>query len=411
MALIGVAAAIRWVGFSNETGDWVSFLRPWSIYIAENGYFGALADEFANYNMPYLYLLTALTWLDPHVPGTVLPLIKLSSVFFDAVTAFYAARIVGLRWPDRRVGLIAGVGVLLLPTVVLNGSWWGQCDTVYTAFTVAGVYYLLRERPWLAALLFGIGVSIKLQAFFLFPVLFVLLMAGRIIKLRHLLVIPAVFLGLLVPAWLAGRPFRDLLMIYAEQGGQYDALTLGAPSIYAFVNPQPQFLSLIRTGGLVFTVAAVLVLTYVVLIRRTVLDAKRIVLLAAAFSILAPFLLPGMHERYFMQADVFTLIAAFWVPVRLWFVPLLVQVASISSYIPYLFIARANPPMDKRILALMMFASLLVLVITLLRRDPAEPVVPRQAAPVTRVPEPRPADEPETLSLLVPKPVGNTIAG
>jgi Gpi18-like mannosyltransferase len=371
VALMLVAGAIRLVGFDHVTQDYTAFLAPWSRYIAEHG-FAAFGDDFANYNVPYLYLLGVLTWLDPYVPGGMLSLIKLSSVAFDVMAAYYAARIVGLRFDGPRVPLLAGTVVLLLPTVVLNGSWWGQCDTVYTAFAVAGLYHVLRDRQWVAAALFGVAISIKLQAIFVFPALFVLLLAGRIIKFRHLLVIPGVYLGFAIPAWLAGRPLGELLTVYASQGGQYEQLTLDAPSIWTFIRPAKELLDPVRTAGILFALAAVLVLTYVVLIRRITLDTRRIVLLATTFSLLVPFLLPGMHERYFMLADVFTVVAAFWLPTRLWFLPVLVQAASFASYVPYLFLARGNRPVDMRVLSVLMFAALVVTIASLLRREPSD---------------------------------------
>ncbi|WP_433826842.1 glycosyltransferase 87 family protein [Actinoplanes sp. CA-015351] len=369
LALVGLAIAIRWVGFDIATPDFRSFVLPWSQYIAEHG-FAALGDDFANYNVPYLYLLAGLTWLEPHVPWSILELVKLSSVAFDVMLAYYAARIVGLRG-NPRTALLAGLVVLLLPTVMLNGSWWAQCDTVYSAFTVAGIYYLLRENPWVAAVLFGVAISIKLQAVFLFPVLFVLLLAGRIVKVRHLLVVPAIYVALAVPAWLAGRPFSDLMLIYVHQSGQYGALTLGSPTIYTFIHPGNAILDSVRTAGTLFAVAAVLVFTYVLLLRKITFDARRIVLLAATFSLLVPFLLPGMHERYFMQADALTVIAAFWLPAQLWFLPILEQITSFASYVPYLFLANGNRPVDLRVLSVMMFAALVILAAHLLRRDPA----------------------------------------
>jgi hypothetical protein len=141
-----------------------------------------------------------------------------------------------------------------------------------------------------------------------------------------------------------------------------------------------------------FTVAAVLALTYVLLIRRVRLDAERIVLLATAFSILVPFLLPGMHERYFMQAEALAVAAAFLRPGRLWPVPLLVQAASFASYVPYIFAARDDPPADMRILTLTMFAALAIVTAGLLRREaisPPEPRPPATPGTTARLPEQR----------------------
>lgn len=70
--------------------------------------------------------------------------------------------------------------------------------------------------------------------------------------------------------------------------------------------------------------------------RRPELTPTRIVLLATTSVILVPYLLPGMHERYFCLADVLSVIAAFHLPRRLWYVPILVQISSFGSYLQYL---------------------------------------------------------------------------
>jgi Gpi18-like mannosyltransferase len=368
VALVVVAAGVRYVGFALVSPDYEAFIRPWAEFIATHGGFSALSEEFANYTMPYLYLLTGMVWLDEHLPVTLLTLVKLVSVGFDAMLAYYAARIAGLRHPGRLIPAFAGIVVALLPTVVLNGSYWAQCDSIYSAFTVAAVYHLLRDRPWTAMVLVGLAFSFKLQTVFFFPVLLVLVLAGRV-RWYQLPVVPAVYVLLAVPAWLAGRPFADLMLIYAEQSGQYGSLTLNAPSVYAFVKAAPVVPDSLRSAGILLAVAAVLVLAYTVLARRVALDPPGIVLLATASCILVPFLLPGMHERYFMLAEVLAVVAAFWMPRKLWHLPVLVQFATFLTYLSYLF--RSGTSMvDLRFLAVLMFAALVVAAAHLLRLAP-----------------------------------------
>jgi hypothetical protein len=74
-----------------------------------------------------------------------------------------------------------------------------------------------------------------------------------------------------------------------------------------------------------------------VLLSRVRLTTTKIVLMGAASAVLAPFLLPSMHERYFYLAEVLAVIAAFSLPRRLWYVPVLVQVASFLAYLHVLF--------------------------------------------------------------------------
>ncbi|BBH64274.1 hypothetical protein ACTI_09590 [Actinoplanes sp. OR16] len=367
ISLVAVAIAVRVLGFGLETYDYKWYLGPWSTFIAENGGFAALRYPFADYNVPYLYLLAGFTWLSQHTPFGVLIWIKIGSVVFDFVLAFYAARIVALRGPGWRMPLLAGLTVLLLPTVVLNGAYWGQCDTIYCAFTVAGLYHLLRGRSWIGMTLIGVAFAFKLQAIFIFPVLAALLLTRRL-PWRCLVTIPAVYVLLAVPAWLAGRPFGELMTIYVGQAGRFPQLTYAAPTIYAFLRPAPEYLDLVRTAGILFAVAAFLALIFLLIARRVELDTEHIVILAAASALMAPFLLPGMHERYFMLAEVLTVVAAFWAPRRLWFVPVLVQAASIITYETYLVQAKPSP-VDLRLLTLLMLAALATTVGRLFRHS------------------------------------------
>jgi len=72
-----------------------------------------------------------------------------------------------------------------------------------------------------------------------------------------------------------------------------------------------------------------------------------------------PFFLPEMHERYFYLADIVSIIYAFYFP-RYFYVPVIEQLCSLMSYIPYLLTTTAVVN-----LAYVAFAMLLLIVITL----------------------------------------------
>ena len=113
-------------------------------------------------------------------------------------------------------------------------------------------------------------------------------------------------------------------------------------------------------------------------------DVLRVALL---FSLLVPYLLPHMHERYFFAADVLAVLYAVAVP-RRWWVPVAVTTASLLSYLPYLFATPSAVPFPA--LSLVMGAALLAVLHDVLTAPPAGPVAP--AAPV---PEPVPDPVPE----------------
>jgi Gpi18-like mannosyltransferase len=85
-----------------------------------------------------------------------------------------------------------------------------------TAFSLGGVYFLLRKRPWWACVFFGLALSFKLQAIFIFPLLLVMVLVGRV-PWRALLAISAVYLALDVPALLFGASAKKLLTVYVSQ--------------------------------------------------------------------------------------------------------------------------------------------------------------------------------------------------
>ncbi len=324
-----IALTVRATMFDYHSADYVMFLKPWYDHISTNGGYHALRADFSDYNVPYLYLMTLLTYL----PVPALAGIKIISVLFDLLLAFFTYRIVQLRFPDSWQSFAAATAVLFLPTVVANSARWGQADSIFTAFLVGGVYSVLRARPWLAGAFFGLALGFKLQAVFIFPLLGILALSRRL-PWPSLLAIPGVYLALDVPALLLGASPEKLLTVYARQTGAYQQLTLNAASVYQFIAAGTHA-DILRTAGVVFTGALVAILTGLTVRSHVDLTPTRIVLLATASVIAVPFFLPSMHERYFYPADVLSVIAACYLPRRLWYLPVAVQVASFLTYLTY----------------------------------------------------------------------------
>jgi Gpi18-like mannosyltransferase len=330
IAVVVLAAlAVRSVFFGYQSGDYRSYFGPWYDYIARSGGYPALKQTFSNYNVPYLYLVAALTYL----PVPALVGLKLISVIFDLVLGYFAYRIVSLRYPGTWWPTVAAAVILFLPTVVLNSSWWAQVDAMYSSISVGGLYFLLRRRPWLACLFFGLAFSFKLQAVFLFPLL-LLAVLRKHVPWRALLVIPVVYLALDVPALLLGANPHDLLLVYVTETNTYSQLTLGAPNVYQYFNIDTS--NVIRIAGVVVTAALVLGLIIPIVVKRLELTRIRILLAGTVSVLLVPFFLPSMHDRYFYLADALTVLTAFYLPRRLWYLPIFEQFGSLFAYLPFL---------------------------------------------------------------------------
>jgi Gpi18-like mannosyltransferase len=272
-----------------------------------------------------------------------------------------------VRHTYRWIGVLASLVVVLLPTVVFNSAVWAQCDVIYAVFCVAALYYLLRRRPYLAALFFGVAFSLKLQAIFVFPLLLVLF-ALRQIPRQSALLIPIVYGALALPAWLIGRSGRELLTIYVAQAGGYGDLSLNAPSVFMWF-AIPSHADLFNRIGVLFAGGVVLVLALGIVSARRPLNDSTILAAAAMFAVAVPFFLPRMHERYFFLADVLTAIVAFYRPSQLWWAPLAMQVASFNSYIPFLFSTEVEPAtgLHPHFLAGIVFTVMLCLIRVVMR--------------------------------------------
>lgn len=323
-----LAFLFRYFFLPYQSGDYGSYLA-WFLDIKHNG-FRAFGSGASNYAPSYLYLLGLSTLL----PVSNIIAIKSIPILFDFITAIYVYRIVRQFYPKNGlVALFSLVSFLFLPTVWLNSATWGQCDSIFMSFIVISVYYLITNRIFASMVFYSVAVSLKLQALFVGP-LYMVFLFQRVIPLRYFFLIPGVYLLSVIPAWIAGRPLIDLLLIYARQGSWSSYLTHSAATFYQWTNNSWYFIN----GGLAFTLGIVLVLAYLFwkgMSGRPV-KKERFIEIGLLFSLIVPFFLPMMHERYFYPADVLSLLYAFIRPKR-FYVALIVMLSSLFSYGPFLF--------------------------------------------------------------------------
>ena len=329
-ALVAAAFVIRGLCLDHVTADYETFLSVWVEHFRQNGGFAALASPIGNYNVPYMYFLAAFSYsgIDD------LYLIKLLSIFFDVLLAWSVMAMAGRYTSSRVKRLCAFFGVLFLPTVVLNGAYWGQCDSIYAAFAVLAVYLAVSGRPAAGMACMAASFAFKLQAVFIMPIFVVLLIAGRV-KLRHFFIFPAAYILLMLPAVAAGMPFVDTLTLYFDQMGTVgSALNYNSPSVFAF-SAGVQNESLASSLGIAaaFTLMFVCFLLFALLRGRGSLWA--LLGCCIVLSVGIPYFLPHMHERYFFVGDVLTLLLACAAP-EYAALPILSQFASLLGYHAYL---------------------------------------------------------------------------
>lgn len=295
-----LAMCLRLCLLDYTAGDYNGFLHVWVDSMKQLSVREVLVTPIGDYNMPYLYLLLVLSRL----PIYDLYGIKLISLLADVCLAEAVARLVGLSTRRGGVILASFLATLLAPTVVINSGLWGQCDAVYSAFALWGLYLGLKDRPVLSVMAFACAFSFKLQAVFILPILLFLLVKGKL-RLRHLWIFPATFLVIMLPVLLAGRSIPHTFGIYLNQARDYRYLSLNAPSVWAMI-PNDYFDALDPAPVLMAGIGALLLL-YGFLPRYRALEASDLIAVAFLFSLAIPWLLPRMHERYFYMAEVLSI--------------------------------------------------------------------------------------------------------
>ncbi|NCC67529.1 MAG: DUF2029 domain-containing protein [Clostridia bacterium] len=333
---IAAAFIVRALLLEYRSGDYNSFLVKWVDYYRQNGGFSALKDSLGNYNLPYLYFLCLFSY------STIsdLYLIKLLSVFFDVILAFGMMKLAGVYTRSKGKRLAAFLITLLLPTVILNGAKWGQCDSIYVSFAVLALWLVLSGRPKWSMVCMALSFGFKLQAVFIMPVFLVMLFAKKI-RFFDYLVFPLTYLVLMLPAVIAGRPFADAFLLYLNQAQTVGTgLNYNSPSFWSFISSSN--VSALSAAGVAVTFLLVFMVIFLCWKKRKNLTDEALLFVTLLFVVGIPFLLPHMHDRYFFMADVLVLMPAIIWP-QYTPIAVLTSFASILCYYSYLTLTYLLP--------------------------------------------------------------------
>jgi len=322
-----IAAAfvyLRICMFYYQSGDYNSFLYHWIEQMRGMSLTEAMKADIGDYNMPYLYILFAIS----RTKLNDLYLIKLVSCLFDALAALFVMKIVKHFKGGVAARITAYLLTLALPTVWLNGAYWGQCDVMFAALCLGMVWAILKGRGNLATILWALAFAFKLQAIFALPVLIIALFTKRIKPLSLVWIVP-VFFATLLPAMLCGRSFVDCVKIYFEQADQYPMMHLNIPSIWTLLG-HIRFENF-NSAAIFLAGGGVMTLLFLCYHWRRGIDDKKLVTLFFVGALILPFLLPRMHERYYFLADIAAL-AVFLIDFKKWYVPLITVLSSYAGY-------------------------------------------------------------------------------
>lgn len=341
VCLFVFAFMVRWKLMPIESADFWGFLEDWMNQIREGGGFRSLGRQISNYTSPYMYLMCIVSYLtENNLYG-----LKLLSVLFDYLAAIAMFLILYQMTCNVRKSILGMAALLLSPAVIIDGAYWCQCDIIYTAFILYAFYYFLKDNSRWCMIFLGISFAFKLQALFIVPFFIIMWLKRKTIRLADFLYLPAVYVLGALPAWLAGRDFKELMMIYFEQAGTYPWGTLEYPNIYALLGeamPDMRHAAEVSGAGTFLTIILLGCLAYYLYEKNINFTNELIVTLALFTVAVTVYFLPHMHERYGFLVDLFAILYGALNPKRL---PVVCgfMLVSLLSFMPYLIAVHIVP--------------------------------------------------------------------
>ena len=341
-----IAIIIRILLIKYPSGDYNMFLKPWFNELKQNGGLRGLAKEIGNYTPPYMTLLALLTYL----PINSLISIKIVSIIFDFIGGYAILKIVEELLSEKKykkkIGLLFYTIYLFLPTVILNSSYWGQSDSIYTAFIYLSLLFLIKKNYLKGMIFYSIAFSFKFQAVLILPLYILMYISERKIKLKYFLLIPLTIIILSIPKIIYSHDIFYCFQVYINQSNTYNNyITLNFPNFYSIflLGYEQNNPNLIKTPfeelsmiGILGTLVIFITIAFFVYYKKIKFDKKAIIEFGLLSVLIAIFFLPQMHERYLFMGSGLSLLYLLLNKEK-YYIPIGIELISLNGYMYLLF--------------------------------------------------------------------------
>ncbi|MFL0250058.1 hypothetical protein ACJDT4_06450 [Clostridium neuense] len=358
MIILALTIYIRISMFKYMSGDYIDYLKVWIDKMRQYPGVESLGKNIGNYNPPYMYILFIISKFKMHS----LYLIKYVSTVFDYLIAIYVFKMISKFTGEKSLlPFISFFAFLCLPTVILNSAMWGQCDSIYASFCLMGLYYTLNNKKYLGIILFSTAFCFKLQSIFILPIILVFIFKGEY-NIKHLILFPITFFIELLPDILCGRPLNEVFMIYFNQADYVKILSANSPSLYSLVDNTSSNYEALYLPSLLVAATVMLLFICLIYLFKDALENRKYIEICFVLTLIIPYLLPKMHDRYFYLAEVFALLYV-CLNKKKWYILPMTVAASLLAYRNYLFLERES------CFALRLGSTMLLIVIVLTFKD------------------------------------------
>lgn len=326
---------IRYMGRDFSNSDMNGCLIPWFNRFKEAGGLSGLSIQIGNYNLLYQTIIAFISNIDMNC----IYLYKIVSIVFDYLLALSCAYIVckllDRDWKKDSFFYLVYTIILMLPTVVLNSGYWGQCDSSYVFFVIWAVYLIYVERYKMGFFMLGIAFAFKLQSIFILPAILFFYIAKKTFSILNFGVAIFSFWCSGLVAYFYGRGLLDCFSIYINQTDHFHRMYMNVSSFWILFGNN--YYDELHIFAIILTVVILGVGLCLILEKRKTMDMAENYLNTYCWCVWTAILfLPAMHERYTYMLDIMLIMLCF-VNVRYILCAFVEVLLSILTYSHYLF--------------------------------------------------------------------------
>lgn len=296
--LISILFRIFFINIKSD--DYLLFLNNWWNKINEYGGFNSLKYAIGDYPDSYMFLLC----IGVSITKNSLIFIKVLSTIFDILIFLFGYKII--KYFSKEDANKYSWILILLPGILVNSAILSQCDSIYTAFVLAFIYYILKNHNKLALSFLGIAISFKLQSLFIAPVILYLI-ATKKIKIYDLFFIILGFLLPFIPSILIGKGLIENIKILMFQTSEYNYFVKSCPNIYSLFLLNYKQINIFLKYSLAIIVGIIAIFISLHKYKDGYNDTT-FIHKSFLISTIVVFLLPSMHDRYFYLANILGII-------------------------------------------------------------------------------------------------------
>lgn len=302
--------------------DYILYLKNWT-----NAYRGqslkdalCLIDTTSNYMPAYNYFLILIAKL----PVNDLFAIKFVSKVFEVASSILIIYMI-YKFTGDKVNIVVWLGILLVPAYLIETSFWGQCDAIYTFFNLLAIYYAINKKSKLSFAFFGVAFAFKMQSILTFPIALILLLAKdekgeHYLKWKDMWLTPLLFVLIDFIPVLAGESPLNILKTYVAQASSEDRRYVGEcaniamlldmlfrvsidSTIYKILMPLSCILGI--------SVTAFLTVFMIKYQQKHKITTSDVLFFLVCYCMLIVFTMPKMLDRFYYLASLFALLYAF----------------------------------------------------------------------------------------------------